>query len=55
MALTEFFDFMLIVSMVGISGRQEVELGIVQFILSDPRLELRSISCDEACSFVNNV
>ena len=54
-AFLEFFHFMLIVGIVGVTGGQKVELGIVQFILPDPALKLWSISGNKTGSFVHNV
>ena len=46
---------MLVVRMVRVTGIEEVELGVVDFILSDSALEVWSISSDKSGSFVDDI
>lgn len=41
--------------MIRITRIQKVEFRIAQLILSNSRLEFRSISCNETSGFVNNI
>lgn len=53
LALLELIDLMAIVGMVGVVGIQEVELGVVYFVLADPGLKLWPIPVTQTKSYVS--
>lgn len=53
-ALLKFIDLVAVVGMVGVVGIEEIEFRIVDFILTNSRLKLRSISVKRELSFVKN-
>ena len=54
-ALLEVLDLVLVVGMVRVVRVEEIELGVVEFILSDPSLELRTVTSDETRGFVDDI
>ena len=51
----ELVDLVLVVGMVGVGGVEEVELWVVEFVLSDAGLKLGAITCHEARRLVYDV
>ena len=54
-ALLEVLDLVLVVGVVGVVGVEEVELGVVEFILPDPSLELRTVTSHETRGLVDDI
>lgn len=54
-SFSKIVDFMLVVSMVRVSGIEKVKLGISKFVLSDSSFKFGTISRYKTCSFVNNI
>ena len=53
--LLKLFNFVLVVCMIWIGRCQEIELWIVQLIMSDSSLEFLTIASNKACSLVDNI